>query len=522
MTKKFFTGLLVALVVFALAEGVLWICGVVPPIASEVPALGFSGRLRLFEREGDSFETRIAGNSRTFNAESFRAEKPANGIRIFCLGGSSAYGFPRGASEAFSGVLLELLSAAYPEKAIEVINVAGVSYAMHRVNLVFDEIAEYDPDIVIIYSGHNEFVETAFFEKAKTESGIVRQATILASHLRLYGLLKKPLDRYRVAKRPLSLDVDREFDLLFTEEQKREIAGRYKEGLRRLVVKAHAKGIRPVVCTVPCNLREWPPFKSHRFGTLSVEDEKKWNFFIREARELLERSDAEGAIREAEVALRFASDHAATHYLLGKAHEARGDYARAKEAYALACDLDAFPQRRLSAIDEAIRDVAREEKAVLVDVERAFEAQSEHGMIGFNLIEDYVHPTVEGHQQIAKLLWGELKTAGLIPESTSNEESIFEQVVSARSTGTPTDNPVWLYNQGCIMQAQGLRDEAVARFRQALLLEPRYPAAAVNLAVLLDDAGKSDEATGILNHVLAYDPGHKPAGDLLKKIKAAK
>ena len=39
------------------------------------------------------------------------------------------------------------------------INAGGISYASYRVAVVIKELARYEPDLFIIYTGHNEFLE---------------------------------------------------------------------------------------------------------------------------------------------------------------------------------------------------------------------------------------------------------------------------------------------------------------------------------------------------------------------------
>ena len=44
-------------------------------------------------------------------------------------------------------------------------------------------------------------------------------------------------------------------------------------------------------------------------------------------------------------------------------------------------------------------------ETVFVDAERLFEEASPHGLVGLNLVEDYVHPKPKGHRMIALALW---------------------------------------------------------------------------------------------------------------------
>src|SRR5262249_49477194 len=94
-------------------------------------------------------------------AVSFRQEKPSNGLRIFVVGESSAWGFPFGPEFAFSRFLQERLQAAMPDRAVEVVNAAMPGIGSWHARKIVDEIANYRPDVILVYLGHNEFSRSA-------------------------------------------------------------------------------------------------------------------------------------------------------------------------------------------------------------------------------------------------------------------------------------------------------------------------------------------------------------------------
>ena len=91
-------------------------------------------------RRPPNYRTRAASRGSTFNDQSFLATKPADGLRLFCLGGSSSFGFPWGAEAAFTSIVGEALAATHPQRHVEAVNASGVSYAMHPLNIVADEL----------------------------------------------------------------------------------------------------------------------------------------------------------------------------------------------------------------------------------------------------------------------------------------------------------------------------------------------------------------------------------------------
>ena len=87
----------------------------------------------------------------------FRARKPAGTVRIAVVGGSAAAGCPfehRGGPVAF---LRQLLRDVAPGQPTEVVNCAVNALASGGILLLLDKIVERDIDVLIVYSGHNEF-----------------------------------------------------------------------------------------------------------------------------------------------------------------------------------------------------------------------------------------------------------------------------------------------------------------------------------------------------------------------------
>ena len=76
----------------------------------------------------------------------FLKEKPANGYRIFVLGGSTTAGFPYGNNLDFARILNRRLSDQFPEKKIEIINCAMTAVNTYTVLDLMDEILEQQPD----------------------------------------------------------------------------------------------------------------------------------------------------------------------------------------------------------------------------------------------------------------------------------------------------------------------------------------------------------------------------------------
>ena len=501
---------MVCLLFFAILEVAFWVAGTPTLLETEDPFRGFSKLVSAFEREGDVYRTRRAIADSTINDQNFQVEKSQNGLRIFCLGGSSSYGFPWNAQAAFGGVLADLLAESHPELSVEIVNASGLSYAMHRVNIVADELLAYDPDIFIVYSGHNEFVEPAFFEALKSRGGTRTRLAYALAHSRVYAgmhrLFVRDRDTQQSAADMFDAHVRRDQSRVYVPEEKEAVVTEFRARLERLVRRAMGSGVRVLLATVPCNQSEWHPEASATGTTLNAADIERWRELIRTGRQELNQGEFKAAAANFESAVGIAPGHAESRFLLAEAYRGLKQWDQAREQYGHACDLDASPARRVSAINEAIRSVAQQQGALLVDVDEIFEDRSENGLVGFNLIEDYVHPTREGHELIAWHLWDAIEQAGWMNGKGQATRAVYDRVLAERNS-RPTTGPsaTWVQNQGILFWKQGNIEAAIQKFRQAVELEPEYAGVMVNLGTLLSTEGRHTEALPVLRRALEID-----------------
>lgn len=104
-------------------------------------------------------------------------EKPAGGLRIACLGGSSTYGTgPSKDAFTWPARLQTLLAAERPDQSVEVINGGVPSWNSFESlsNLAF-RVLPYAPDIVIVYLSTND-AEAALWPNPTTDNRHYREA----------------------------------------------------------------------------------------------------------------------------------------------------------------------------------------------------------------------------------------------------------------------------------------------------------------------------------------------------------
>jgi lysophospholipase L1-like esterase len=202
----------------------------------------------------------------------FRAEKPANGFRVFVVGASSAAGYPYPPAYAFGDWLERRLEVRLPDLSVEVVNAAVAGYSSRRVLVALREVARYQPDLVIVYSGHNEWAERRYYSRLiEMNPWLFRLRERFAS-TRLFSLISHWVSGVRhsspVAVEPFLAGERRESTEMFAVFSKRvegagyatpeQIAQRdelYRLNLEEIARTAQGAGARVVFLTLTQNLR---------------------------------------------------------------------------------------------------------------------------------------------------------------------------------------------------------------------------------------------------------------------------
>jgi hypothetical protein len=288
--RKFVFGLLTCAAVVAILEGTLAIVGVLPLSQRRDSSVGFTGNVPLFLEENSQRITNPLKLS-YFNNQSFASKKSAGTTRVFCLGGSTTFGHPYDDSTSFCGWLRRMLQHVAPLR-YEVVNCGGVSYASYRIALMMDELVRYQPDLFIVYCGHNEFLEERTYGDQRNP-GVVDRIGRAVSSLRISGLfdrLASRTPRDEKAANRLAAEVDVILDHTNGPEsyhrdlvQRAGVIGHYRESLTRIVALARASGAQVILVKPESNIRHFSPFKSER-SKLTFADSVRWEKMLSEAR----------------------------------------------------------------------------------------------------------------------------------------------------------------------------------------------------------------------------------------------
>lgn len=498
---RIFFAILTVVGFFVAAELALWAVGVRPLIAERDPYGGFSSAIRVFEKD----ETRGVWHTppravrHSFAYQEFAIDKPENGFRLFTLGGSTAVGFPWGAEVAFTHLLGVALAQEWPDREVEAVNAAAMSYGSHRLRILTDEILDHDPDLLIVYTGHNEFVERTFYRDQLhgTDSrgavrGVLFRSRLASAIERLLAPEPEPAlaGEEREATALLGLDVERDYSTEVGSAERKEAVRLFEENLRAIVAAAADAGVPVVLCSVPSNLRDWKPNQSHFSAERTAADRTR-------VQDLIERSglDPQAAVE----ATRMAPEYAAAWFAAGRAHLASGELDEARDSFRLARDRDARPSRAIDAINDAIARVASGTGARFLDVASRIDERSPHGIPGYDQFEDYVHLKPDAHREVAFRLWEAIVGRGADRER-------FELAIGNTGREIRGQTPQMLFNTAVVLENRGDFAQAIEKYSECLAANPGYYLAAFNRARLLARAGRHEPALADYERVLGHDP----------------
>jgi lysophospholipase L1-like esterase len=419
--------LLVGMSPFLVAEGTLWLVGWQPPGAIVDPYVGFTSIRPLFELNDDRSEWQIAGNRKPlFRDDSFLANKPVNGLRVFCVGGSTVQGRPFGIETAFSTWLKINLELIQPAREVEVVNCGGVSYASYRLVPIVEEILQYQPDLIVLYTGHNEFLEDRTYQSVKGTPAWAITLHSLMSQSKTYAWLRSlwvadqpnpSVGDSDVSLRYLlpteveaRLDYQGGLDLYHRDDEwRKNVTEHFGVNLNRMIALIRDAEVPLVLMNPVSNLRDCAPFKSQFSGSTSAQQRA----VIEQALSRLDRTrpptpaELRQDLEQLKIAVKLDPRYAATQFAIGQtiiqmSEPTDQQLALARASFMRAKEEDVCPLRMLESLHRTLFSIARQRKVPVLNIREYFRQTALGGVVGQKSLVDHVHPSISSHQRIGE------------------------------------------------------------------------------------------------------------------------
>ncbi len=558
-------GLVLTVLLLAVVEGALRLFGVGDETLYEDPFVGFAAGSDLFERRtlpsGEVVYATRESRLGFFNEQQFPADKPAGTYRIFALGGSTTAGRPYDAKVAFPAWLELYLNAAQPGRRFEVVNAGGISYASYRIVVLMKELVRYQPDLFLVYTGHNEFLEERSYSGIIHQHPTLKRLRIWLNGYRFYGLARRAWldlrDREPSGEARLAAEVTARLDESSglesyhrDDELEESIAEHFEYNLRQMVRIARASGVELIFVEPVSNLKDFSPFKSEHGGALSAAQTADVEQLLARGRDLRDRGRPEEALEALERAAAADPEYAESRFRLGRCLFALGRYEEARAALVRAKDLDVAPLRAPERIVGLVREVAVATGVPRIELPAVLEADAAatlgHRILGNEFLLDHVHPDIPVHSRIAEEVLEHLARAGVVrPDAgwgPARRQAIYDRLVGSidrsyyaerdlnlakvlgwagkideaeapllRAAEVLTDRAEVYLSLGIVHQKQGRLEEASRELVRAIELDPASPEAHFNLGVVWGGLGRTEDAVGELRRALELRPDYADA-----------
>ena len=307
-------------------------------------------------------------NATRGSSEIFAIKKAPDTFRIFVLGESTTIGYPYFHNGAFHRWLYYRLMQMYPDKNFEIINTSITAVNSFTVLDFGRQLTQYQPDAVMIYTGHNEYYgalgigSTSYVGSNPFLIGIL----LKLRGLKLMQLLNNTINKVTGAFRKNQIDTRETLMKRMAARQQIPYGSTdYKTGIEQFDKNINevcslfnAKKIPVFLSTIVSNEKDLPPFISNGSGPAS----------------------------------------AAYHYKTGREEYAKGDIELARENFVKAKDLDELRFRAPEDINSVIRKIAGKYANVhLVDTKKLFQEHSSYGILGSETLLEHVHPNLYGY-----------------------------------------------------------------------------------------------------------------------------
>ena len=367
----------------------------------------------------------------TGNRELFKKVKDTNTLRIFVLGESTTIGYPYFHNGSFHRWLQYRMMHNCPDKRLEIINLSLTGVNSYTIEGFTKELLPYQPDAVLIYTGHNEYygcLGTGSTDKIAGSPFLIHLILQLRDY-RLTQLMANTLQRLAALK-PSNPEGEGKtrMELMVAAHEIPLGSAMYEKGMAQFSANMDNTLRLLNEAQVPVFFSNVVSTEKDLFPFISIApDSTKFPGFTplyKKGEQLLAAGDSAAAQNAFLAADNIYPVHAGCNYYLGTLLFEKGDTTNAKVYFDKARDLDALRFRAPSRLNLIILELcSKYRNAHLVDANAAFEANSKGHIIGNDLILEHVHPDLKGYAILSDAFYKAMKQQGVIKVTASEEMS---------------------------------------------------------------------------------------------------
>jgi hypothetical protein len=373
------------------------------PRLARLALFGASGLLGLFLLEGMAATWEVISNRLPNLPKRFADVSPADTFHVVVIGGSSALGEPYRPWLSLGQILTWQLEQALPGRRFDLTILARLGASLADMHADLQGLRR-KPDLLVIFSGHNEFVaryeeerDIALNEEpASPWLDAVYRASLASPFCRLTYMV---VSRNRLDGPPPLLSRHRLIDPpQCSPSEYAQVRADFGRRLEAIAAWCDQIGGLPLLVIPPSNEGGLDPSRSVLPPTVGPQERQAV------ARQMSEAENREPAQAQAVYGdiLRRHPGFAEAHFRLARLLERSGDVSGANRHYIAARDGDGLPIRCTSDFQHAYREVARRHpSAILIDGPAVLRATTSHGILNDERIQDAHHPTLTGYVALA-------------------------------------------------------------------------------------------------------------------------
>jgi hypothetical protein len=405
-----FVALLFGILPFLLLEGGLRLLGIGRDLSLIIPLRKTPGWYQLNPKFDEPFygQVDLSGPE----PRPFQLPKPRGTRRILVVGGSTVVGFPYPSELAFPRhIEVALRAQAGDDEVIEVLN-AGITAMNSSTEVaVVEEGLKSNPDVIVVYTGHNEFYgpggvasSVSWLSPLWFRTAAIWRRCYLAQNFRR---LTKP----RNSSRDLIESLPGNLHIEFNGETFRQGIARFEENLSAMAAQAGRAGVPIIFVSPVANEHDQPPIENLTWIN-STAPAEAWRVKLAAAERELRWSDPAKGLEILEAIRLERPKDPVVVFLTAQAFELTEQHSQAIEQFRRAMDLDGCRFRAPSAFRETMELVAKHHSATgadYLDLHTAICRADLKGVPGRMHFLEHVHFTWVGNRiagdEIAKRIW---------------------------------------------------------------------------------------------------------------------
>jgi lysophospholipase L1-like esterase len=356
------------------------------------------------------------------------ASKPA-GLRVLVFGASAAFGELFTESTAFPAQAQRLLRAANPDQTLEILNLAHGGMGSRQVGeMVAKVLASERPDLIVVYSGNNEYHELRALKAASDRYD--PQAELLRRRMSQSYLYRQLRDWVAPSQDTLAppegvewLPIGR-MDVLVDEDDRQLGRLLYREHLLSIVEMAEQAGVPLLLTTVSTNLQNHVDTSTP--GVISAESERR----LHDLGAQVDPSSADDFLAAAQALSPQLQTEGAQHRL-GQLLLRAGLQTEALAAFEQAEALALRPMSADKHLRQSLLQIGQSTETPVCDLAGAMAEGAQSAVPGSAEFVDHCHPTAAGHERLGTALARCIAEQGLLPGYTHTAVAAAELTLSS-------------------------------------------------------------------------------------------